>query len=75
MRGANDHLDIRILLPQSRDGLDSIPSRGHSHINKGHGIGALLLQRPANQLDALLSLRGAIELKQRKRWAFDGRTE
>jgi len=29
-----------------------------------------LLQRPANQLDALLSLRGAIEVKQRKRWGF-----
>jgi hypothetical protein len=75
MGRADDDLHIRILFPQSRNGLDSVPTGWHSHIDEGHCIGAPLFQSAADQLNALSSLRRAVNFKQRDTGALALRTE
>ena len=69
MRGADDHLDVRVHLPQLPDRFQAVPSGGHPHVDEGHRIGLSARQRGTCHGHPFLALISGVNLK---RGAFRG---
>ena len=63
--GADHDLEVRVFLPDPRNGFDAIPAGRHSDIDEGHGIGAFLFQGALDQGQPFLALERRVEFKNR----------
>ena len=67
VRRADDHLHVRVDLPQALNGLQAVPTRRHAHIDERHRVGLILLERLLHACHTLLTLQGRVDLESRAR--------
>src|SRR5437763_5847713 len=63
--GADDHLYVRVHLPQVFDGLEPVPPRRHAHVDEGDRVRTALRQRQAGALDSIATLKRGIHVEGR----------
>ena len=67
VRRADDHLHVRVDLPQALNGLEAVPARRHAHIDERHRVRLLLLERLLHARHTFLTLQGRVDLESRAR--------
>ena len=72
---ANHHLQLRVNLPDTADGLDAVPTGGHANVHKRKRVRMLVLQRPANKVEAFLALQRRVDFERRALRRARGFTE
>src|SRR5205807_3915623 len=55
--GADDHLYLRVHLPQVFDGLEPVPPRWHAHVDEGDRVRTALRHSRAGAFDSIATLR------------------
>jgi hypothetical protein len=61
--GADHDLQVGVFIPDANNRFDSIPSGRHAHIDEGHGVRALFLQRAPDEDQTFLALESRVHLE------------
>ena len=63
--GADDHLYVRVHLPQVFDGLEPVPPRWHAHVDEGDRVRTALRHSRAGAFDSIATLKRGIHVEGR----------
>ncbi len=63
VRRTHHHLQVRVNFPEFFNGLCAVPALGHTHVDKGQGIGPLLGHGDLKQLQPLLPAVGRVQFE------------